>query len=162
MNIIYRKLLPYESPSYRAIRLESLKKFPQSFGASYEESVQTEKLKLETDIENQDQERFVFGAFDTENLIGICAFIKGENNTGNIYQMYVKDHYQGKNIGFELIRTIIAEANQKFNNPDIFLEVIPSNTKAYHLYKRFGFEEIPQTSQTLQTDTNVVMKYIKN
>jgi GNAT superfamily N-acetyltransferase len=52
----------------------------------------------------------VFGAFDNSELIGICVFVKEEIATGCIYQMYVEENYQGKNIGFGLIQTLINEA----------------------------------------------------
>ncbi|MBP2619561.1 hypothetical protein [Chryseobacterium jejuense] len=48
---------------YRTIRLESLEQFPESFEATYQEAMNTEKLRMETDIENQTVEKFVFGAF---------------------------------------------------------------------------------------------------
>lgn len=45
MNIEYRNLSPHESSIYRAIRLESLEKFPASFGAQYQEALQLEKFR---------------------------------------------------------------------------------------------------------------------
>ncbi|MBL1222532.1 GNAT family N-acetyltransferase [Chryseobacterium sp. L7] len=146
MNINYRLLLPDESKNYRSIRLESLAKFPEAFCASYEESVKIEKFRLETDIENQAQDRFVLGAFADAELIGICSFVKDENNTGNIYQMYVKGEFQGKNIGFGLIQAVIDEARKRCNGISIFLEVTHNNEKAYHLYKKIGFSEVPDDS----------------
>ncbi|GAA5087049.1 hypothetical protein GCM10023210_09590 [Chryseobacterium ginsengisoli] len=58
------------------IRLESLKRFPPSFGADYEESLKIEKFRLENTIENPVLERFVIGVFDATKLIGICVFVK--------------------------------------------------------------------------------------
>ena len=98
-SISYRKLLPEESKIYRAIRLESLEKFPESFGTSYQEALSIEKFRIENDIEEQTPERFVFGAFAQQKLVGICTFIKNENNTGSLYQMYIKKEFQGKNMG---------------------------------------------------------------
>lgn len=85
MNISCRILLPHESKNYRMIRLESLEKFPEAFGASYQESLRIEKFRLETDIENPTYDRFVMGAFADTNLVGICSFVKDENTHGNIY-----------------------------------------------------------------------------
>ncbi|WP_072923196.1 hypothetical protein [Chryseobacterium sp. OV279] len=59
MNITYRVLLPHESKNYRTIRLESLEQFPESFGAVYQEAQQIEKFRMESDIENQTQGRFI-------------------------------------------------------------------------------------------------------
>lgn len=142
MNIDYHILLPHESMNYRIIRLESLEKFPESFCANYQDALKIEKFRLENDIENQTQDRFVMGAFADEELIGICAFVKEEDNTGNIYQMYVKEHFQGRNIGWGLIQKVIEEAYERFNKINIFLEVTNKNEKAYNLYRKIGFKHI--------------------
>ncbi|AZA54100.1 GNAT family N-acetyltransferase [Chryseobacterium sp. G0201] len=161
MKIEYRELLPHESRHYRMIRLESLKVFPESFGANYEESLKIEKFRLQNDIENPVQERFVFGAFDNAELVGICVFVKEEIARGNIYQMYVKQSYQGKNIGFGLIQSVINEAENRFNNIEFFLEVKANNVVAYHLYKKIGFEEVEADIDAKEKSTNKVMKYFK-
>ncbi|OCA76418.1 hypothetical protein BBI01_06935 [Chryseobacterium artocarpi] len=158
MNINYRSLLPDESKLYRSIRLESLSEFPESFCANYHDALKIEKFRTENDIEQQSFERFVFGAFSEEELIGICVFVKNENNTGHIYQMYVKKEYQGKNIGSGLIHSIINEANKRFNGIEIFLEVTPQNSKAYYLYKKIGFEEV---INKINPDNSITMKYIE-
>jgi ribosomal protein S18 acetylase RimI-like enzyme len=157
MTIEYRNLLPQESNIYRTIRLESLEKFPASFGAQYQEALQIEKFRLESDIEQQAQGRFVIGAFDNQFLVGICVFVKEENNTGSIYQMYVRENYQGKHIGAGLIQATISEARQRFNKIDIFLEVIPHNVKAYGLYKKIGFEAV--NNDIADVHANIMMRY---
>ncbi|RXM41268.1 N-acetyltransferase [Chryseobacterium sp. CH21] len=159
MNISYRKLLPEESKIYRAIRLESLEEFPESFGANYQEALKIEKFRMENDIEQQTAERFVLGAFADKEIIGICTFIKDENNTGNIYQMYVKKEFQGKNIGMGLIKAIIDEAFQKFNDIEIHLEVAHGNDKAYKLYEKVGFREVKNSSGK-DPGNAITMKYI--
>jgi ribosomal protein S18 acetylase RimI-like enzyme len=158
MNIQYRKLLPEESAVYRAIRLESLKKFPESFCADYEEALKTEKFRIEYDIENQLAERFVLGAFNEDQLIGICTFVKDENDRGNIYQMYVKEEYQGRNIGLHLIQKVIEEACSHFKSIEIYLEVKHNNAKAFNLYKKIGFVEISDAKQK-EINPSVLMKY---
>lgn len=158
MNINYRSLLPDESKFYRSIRLESLSQFPESFCANYHDALKIEKFRIENDIEQQSFDRFVFGAFSEEVLIGICVFVKNENNTGHIYQMYVKKEYQGKNIGSGLIHSIINEANKRFNGIEIFLEVTPQNSKAYYLYKKIGFEEV---INKINPDNSITMRYIE-
>lgn len=96
MLIEYRNLLPDESKAYRRIRLESLKEFPEAFSATYQETLNIEKLILEIDIENQTVSKFVQGVFSHHKLIGICTFVKSDENIGNIYQMYVQKGFQEK------------------------------------------------------------------
>lgn len=159
MNIEYRKLLSGESTMYRAIRLESLERFPESFGATYEEARNTEKLRIEYDIENQTPERFVWGAFAAGELIGICVFVKDAGSSGNIYQMYVKEGFQGKNIGYGLIDAVIREARKLFHSIDIFLDVIPTNERAYYLYRKIGFKEVEKETEDRKNDSNIIMQY---
>lgn len=155
MNIEYRKLLSHESKIYRTIRLESLEQFPESFEASYQEALNTEKLRMETDIENQTPEKFVVGAFSDQKLIGLCTFVKNEDHSGTIYQMYVNKNFQGKNIGSGLLQAVIREAKKQFNIVEIFLEVNSKNDSAYHLYKKNGFKETDD-----ENNRNVItMKY---
>lgn len=159
MNINYRKLFPEERKIYRNIRLESLEKFPTSFGASYQEALKIEKFRMESDIEEQTAERFVLGAFVDKELIGICTFVKDENDTGNIYQMYVKKEYQGKNIGLGLIDAVIDEARRQFHEIEICLEVTHGNESAYRLYKKAGFKEIKNTTRE-ELGNHITMKYM--
>ena len=140
MSIIYRVLLSNESTVYREIRLESLKTFPDSFEAKYEDSVKQEKLAFEIEIEKQSIDRFVCGAFDDEKLIGICTLAKDKYGNGNIIQMFVKPEYQGQNIGRDLIEFILKEAKNRLPETDIFLEVAKDNLSAFHLYKKAGFK----------------------
>lgn len=162
MNIEYRTLLPHESKAYRTIRLESLEKFPEAFGAKYEEALQIEKFRMENDIENQLSERFVVGAFINNELVGICAFVKEEDHTGHIYQMYIKENFQGKNIGLGLIQEVVKEAETRFDAIEIILEVTHNNIKAYQLYKKFGFNEVIETHKSKKSNPHVVMRYNKN
>ncbi|BAP31134.1 GNAT family acetyltransferase [Chryseobacterium sp. StRB126] len=160
MNIEYRKLLSHESSMYRMIRLESLEQFPDSFEANYQEVLNTEKLRMEIDIENQTPEKFVFGAFADQKLIGLCTFVKDEANSGNIYQMYVNKNFQGKNIGSGLVQAVIYEAKEKLNVTEVYLEVAHNNESAYHLYKKNGFNEIEPQNSGDEISKVTVMKYI--
>lgn len=155
--IEFRNLLPAESSAYRSIRLESLKFFPESFGADYHEASKTEKLRLESDIENQTPGRFVMGAFADDELIGICVFVEEENYSGHIYQMYVKAGFQGKNIGSHLLKAVIEESVSQFSTREIYLEVTCRNTAAYELYRKIGFKKI--SDQPEKKEMLIMMKY---
>ncbi|PWN69476.1 GNAT family N-acetyltransferase [Chryseobacterium phosphatilyticum] len=152
-TIQYRSLSPTESKIYRKIRLESLKAFPEAFSATHEEALKIEKFGMENDIEDQVLGRFVFGAFSDQQLIGICTFVKNEDYTGSLYQMYVKKEFQGKNIAYELIHSTINEARKRFKDIEIFLEVAPDNKRAYHFYKKTNFKEV------IKRKTEIVMQY---
>ncbi|AZA60419.1 GNAT family N-acetyltransferase [Chryseobacterium indoltheticum] len=151
----YRSLLPDESKEYRRIRLESLKEFPEAFSATYQETLNVEKLTLEKDIENQAANKFVHGVFAHHELIGICTFVKSDENIGNIYQMYVQKGFQGKNIGLNLVHETIKEAIKRYNDLEIFLEVSVDNLQAKYFYLKAGFEQIQQ----IENSSDILMKY---
>lgn len=155
MLIEYRNLLPNESKAYRRIRLESLKEFPEAFSATYQETLNVEKLTLEYDIENQTANKFVHGVFLHHELIGICTFVKSDENIGNIYQMYVQKGSQGKNIGLNLVRSTIKEAQKRYGSLEIFLEVSVDNLQAKNFYLKAGFEQIQQ----VENSNDLLMKY---
>jgi RimJ/RimL family protein N-acetyltransferase len=144
--ISYRKLKPADARAYREIRLESLKAHPEAFGAGYEEQRKLPKLMFEQAIEEPVGERFVIGAYDGEELIGLCGFVPfvpkdfGElEHTGTIIQMYVRAAYRGKKIGLGLTRAVLAEA---FGNPEIeqvVLGVKKGNASAQRVYEQAGF-----------------------
>jgi ribosomal protein S18 acetylase RimI-like enzyme len=158
MDIEYRNLLPTESNAYRKIRLESLQRFPNSFSANYQEAVTTKKLGLESDIENHTFEKFIYGAFSNNELIGICAIVKNEMNMVTLNQMYVQENFQGRNIGLKLVEEVIKEVIIRYDSIEIYLEVAIDNFKAYNLYKKIGFEEI----NVKENNNTFLMRYNAN
>ena len=144
--ISYRKLEPADARVYRAIRLESLKAHPEAFGAGYEEQRKLPKLMFERAIEEPADERFVIGAYDGEDLIGICGFLPFVSkdfaeleHTGTIIQMYVRAAYRGRKIGLGLTKAVLEEA---FRNPEIqqiSLGVKEGNVSAQRVYEQAGF-----------------------
>ncbi len=144
-KITFRKLLPTDSPAYRAIRLECLKNFPQYFGTSYDEQIVLPKLAWEAFIESGDPNHFTVGAFDGDSLIGICSFNRDgrgkAKHIGEIVQMYVKPEYAGKKVGMRLIQTMIAEAFSDEGVEQLLLNVVTTNISANRVYEEAGFVE---------------------
>ena len=144
MEIQYRKLLPFESNSYRELRLECLKKFPQFFTTNYKDEKLNKKVFFQTFIEQSDPENFVIGAFHNNNLIGISGFKRHErkkiNHGGIIIQVYVKPEYQGRTIGTKTIKYTLNEAFKLNGLEQIEIGVISSNANAEKIYKDIGFK----------------------
>ncbi len=145
MKINYRKLLPGDSEAYRSIRLESLEKFPASFGASAIEEAKLTKLRFQTFIEAQLPDKFMVGAFDNDELIGICGFIREEqqrsNHRGIVIQMYVRPTHKGNKIGYKLLQTLIDFAFQLEGLEMLTLGLIATNKPALTVYEQLGFIE---------------------
>lgn len=147
MNISYRKLAAKESKLYRDIRLESLRLHPESFSSVYEEQRELPKLMFEKAIEEPIDDRFVLGAFDSEELIGICGFmpiVSKENPdlsaAGKIIQVYVRAAYRGQKIGLNLVEATIDEAFKLPAIELIILGVMAGNISAIRVYEQAGFE----------------------
>lgn len=145
MTIIYRKLTAADAPTYRAIRLESLRLHPQNFGASYEQQKVLPKLHMEAVLEEGENGRFVMGAFEHDQLIGICAFVpfapedKPRQGDGMIIQVYVKAAYSGQKVGLGMMQAIIQAAFQQPNINEIVLSVKLGNVAAIRVYEQAGF-----------------------
>ena len=144
-NIIYRKLKPEESNKYRSIRLESLQKYPNSFGSIYEEQKQKSKLSFEHFIEASNPDCLIIGAFQQEDLIGICGFYKHQDkrssHRGEIIQMYVQTEYQGKYVGYNLLKATVSIGFQFDGLEQIELEVMTDVKAANKVYEKVGFKE---------------------
>lgn len=144
INIVIRKVQPHESCLYRSIRLACLKNVPDNFGLTYEEEASTPKLKFEYYIELDNAERFMFGAFNNGDLIGIVGFDRVERkracHRGEVVQMYVDATYRGQNIGEKLLRGLIEKAFLVNEIEQLQLSVIAGNRPAIKLYEKIGFQ----------------------
>ena len=73
-----------------------------------------------------------------ERVVGYCGYwgIAGE---GDIYNVAVKKEYRGKRIGFQMLNSLIQEANRR-GITSLTLEVRCTNAAALRLYESLGFE----------------------
>lgn len=145
MKIEFRQLQPNESNSYRELRLECLELYPKNFGSDYQDEKKKDKVFFQSYIERSDSDSFVMGGFDAEKLIAICGFHRWESektqHRGRIIQLYVSKEYQRKNIGHDILKSILNTAFQKDGIEQIELGVITTNYEAEKIYKKIGFEE---------------------
>ena len=142
--VTYSVLQPSESLLYRSIRLESLKTYPNSYGSNYEDQQQRKELGFEGIIKQQLPDQFIMGAFQANQLLGICGFYRNqderEQHKGAIIQMYVRPSFQGQKIGYALLK---ATLERGFHLPEverINLGVYAHNIAAIQIYKKVGFE----------------------
>jgi RimJ/RimL family protein N-acetyltransferase len=146
VTITYRKLLPDDAARYREIRLESLKAHPEAFGSSYEKQARMPKLMFEAALEEPVDERFVVGAFDGQDLVGIFGYVPfamdeslDAERAGTLIQMYVRPAYRGQKIGLGLTKAVVAEAFQDPELEQIVLGVKEANVRAIRVYEEAGF-----------------------
>ena len=146
MTITYRKLGPADAVRYREIRLESLKAHPEAFGSSYEKQARMPKLMFEAALEEPVDERFVVGAFDGQDLVGIFGYVPfamdeslDAGRAGSLIQMYVRPAYRGQKIGLGLTKAVVAEAFKDPELEQIVLGVKEANVRAIRVYEEAGF-----------------------
>lgn len=89
-----------------------------------------------------DKGGFIFFGLLDGKVIGTLALIKLENGIYELGKMAVEESHQGKGYGNELLRFIIRFSEQQ----EWFKLLLYSSTllkNSIHLYRKFGFVEIP-------------------
>ena len=146
MSISYRKLVSGDSLQYREIRLHSLKTQPESFGSTFAAQSILPQLMFERALEQPVDHRFVIGAFDQIQLLGICGFLpfaqdhhRKLNNTGTLVQLYLRPAFRGKGVGLELVRATLHQAFICRSIDQVILGVKSANNSAIRVYQDAGF-----------------------
>ncbi|PIQ27021.1 GNAT family N-acetyltransferase [bacterium (Candidatus Blackallbacteria) CG17_big_fil_post_rev_8_21_14_2_50_48_46] len=139
-RFIFRILKPEDSRAYRAVRLESLKTFPECFGADYQAQSQLPKLFFEQEIETGSRENIMLGAFADSRLIGLCGLIRPQSDRAEIIQMYLNPRYQGLGLGAKLLAEATEIAQTHLQAKTLSLAVFTHNQQALRTYLKAGFE----------------------
>lgn len=146
---------------YKNIRLELLKNEPINFGSSYDEESSFDDSFWANRLNNK--KIIVFGAFDKDYLVGISLAVtnprKKLKHITTINSMYVKNEYQNKGIGKQLINKIIKYSKSK-EIEIINLSVVTTNTKAIGLYKYFGFRIYGEEKKGIKLDNEYIDMYL--
>jgi RimJ/RimL family protein N-acetyltransferase len=90
---------------------------------------------------NEKEDYLIWGIEYDGIAIGACG-LKNLTNTNAEYWGYIGEKdFWGKKIGSDIMTLIEMKAN-KLNLSLLWLKVIPDNTRAINLYRKFGFQEI--------------------
>jgi GNAT superfamily N-acetyltransferase len=103
---------------------------------------------------------FIFFAKKDGEIAGTFALIREKDDEYELAKMAVGEDYQGKGIGQAMLRFSIDHA-RKLGAGKL---VLFSNTRlqpAIHLYKKFGFTEVPLESSAYQR-SNIKMEFDLN
>ena len=157
-EILYRQLLPTDYNEYRRVRLNCLRQYPNNFGTTYEEELNSQSLKLDKAIKNSNECNFTFGAFTLDQkLIGICGLLTETRlktrHRGEIVQMFVDSTYKGLGIGKKLLQHVIDKAFSSEQIEQIILSAVSENEKAVNLYKQAGFMEYGKLKNYFKSNT---------
>jgi ribosomal protein S18 acetylase RimI-like enzyme len=157
-EILYRQLLPADLNEYRTVRLDCLRQYPNNFGTTYEEELNSQSLKLDKAIKNSNEHNFAFGAFTQDlKLIGICGFLTETRlktqHRGEIVQMFVDPSCKGQGIGKKLLHHVIDKAFSSEQIEQIILSAVSENEQAVNLYKQAGFIEYGKLKNYFKSNT---------
>jgi RimJ/RimL family protein N-acetyltransferase len=143
-EIVFKVLTSNDLEEYKKIRLSCLTKFPDNFGTRAWEELATYPNRFTNIVNSPGAEGFIYGAFKSDDLIGICGFIKeGREKTahrGEIVQVFLEPEYWGKGIGEKLLWLTVAKAFECPEIDQLTLSAVKTNAKAAILYEKVGFK----------------------
>ena len=84
----------------------------------------------------------IFFALMNEKVVGTFALIKVEEGMYELSKMAVSEEYRGRNIGNKMLQFCIEKAGT-LNAKKVILYSNTLLAPAIHLYKKFGFKEVP-------------------
>jgi len=126
---------------YRALMLEAYDLHPQAFTSSVRERATMPLSWWESRLTSKLE--VVFGAFEEGKLAGIVglAFEPRQKawHKATLFGMYVSGKVRQRGVGYRLVQTALAEAQNHERLKLIQLTVTAGNEAAFNLYQRCGF-----------------------
>lgn len=160
MTIAYciRLLTPADTPTYRELRLEALRRHPDAFAASLaDEEARTPEMiakRLGAGSSN-----CLFGAFAGSELCGTAGFIipngsAKSRHKGLLVGVYVNPAHRGRAVGRALVRAIIDHARGQV----VLLQaaVGAANISARRVYDDLGFRQYGLEKKALRVGDTYV------
>jgi len=134
-----KKLEKNDWQQFKQIRLEALKKSPDSFLSSFEKE---SKIADEFWLEQLDKD-IIFGYFTDNEIVGCCGLLLEKKakiaHTATLFGMYVKDKTRGSGIGLELVNAVKNCAKNNYVK-HLYLGCNAENLGAVKLYRKCGFK----------------------
>ena len=128
--------------AYKALRLESLKDSPDSFGSTFEREIKFAETVWKSRLIPSDNSVHILPlvALSNGTPIGLASGVKHthKDETAHVYQMWVSKPYRGLGIGRNLLSKIETWAIA-LQLKSLSLAVTTSNSGAVSLYRSAGF-----------------------
>lgn len=136
-----RLLLPADASAYRRVRLCALEELPPAFGSLPEDEPDLAQTAARL-AANDD--RYFFGAFQGEQLVGIVRLSRyeavNEKHRAYLGGLFVLPAFRGTGCGKALVRAALVRASALPGIRRINLSVVSRQEAAIRLYQSFGFE----------------------
>lgn len=111
---------------------------------AYQEALYPDESNHAESIENLAQATtFIYIAKREESIVGCAMLTLPETAYPEVKRVFVNPEYRGQGIA-SLLMTVILEKANSLKLANIYLETGSYQPEAIRLYKRFGFELIPQ------------------
>ena len=95
-------------------------------------------------------------AYYDNKLAGCIGLRKIDEQNCEMKRLYVRSEFRGKRIGNRLVQQIISDAKQ-IGYTHMLLDTLPFLQSAIHMYKQYGFYEIPSYNDS-PMDTSIYMR----
>lgn len=152
---VMKQLHVSDAAVFWQLRLRALKEEPDSFGGSYEESVQMPLAEVEKRLSG-DNDAFVLGAYLEDKLVGTVGMFREQGikarHKGVIWGMYVAPEARGRHIARALLCTAIQRARAVPGLDFLLLSVVTTKKNAHRLYQSLGFVDYGRQPAALKVD----------
>jgi len=136
--------------------------YPNNEAGITKKDIENKFVDLNVQIANKkkyfldDSEKFQFGAFEGEKLVGYCL-CKLEEGIWKLNSIYLLEEYQGQGIGGSLVKKALALIGDKL----VEFQCAKYNTSAIEFYKRHGFEVVDDKAGELKLPGGAVIPLVK-
>jgi ribosomal protein S18 acetylase RimI-like enzyme len=153
-----RRLTPADVDAYRAIRLATLAREPEFFGATYA----VEAARPLADFSVVLGLSSVFGAYAGSDIVGVIRLTQEtgakESHKGVVQGFFVQPERRQQGWGTALMAALIESARCRVEQ--LTLRVVRENESAIALYRRFGFATYgiePRERRSVRGYSDIVM-----
>jgi RimJ/RimL family protein N-acetyltransferase len=140
--MLIRPLNAADAATYRALRLESLERYPTAYVTAYEEDAALSDEQLRERLTPCELAQ-TFGAFTGETLVGIGTLVRYErirlSFRAMIVGMYVAPEHRGTGIARKLVSACVERARTLPGVEEVCLSVTVGNEAARRCYVACGF-----------------------
>ena len=153
----FRVLTADDAEQFRRLRIEALETSEDVLAATLEE-VEAESLESIRDaIERRTRDGgFSLGAFSSHSdLVGMLNVgrlpLKRRRHIGILWGLFVSAAHRGQDLASTLLQEAIARCREIEEISQLHIEVVSSNTRAFDLYRKLGFEPYGTQPRAVQS-----------